>query len=81
MSHFERLTRDVQPLRVKLLGHPLYGMIDSLSNLRIFMEYHVFAVWDFMSLLKSLQRSQTSVEIPGVLGRTRLPLDSLMRSC
>ena len=64
MNHFERLTRDVQPLRVKLLGHPLYGMIDSLSNLRIFMEYHVFAVWDFMSLLKSLQRSQTSVEIP-----------------
>jgi len=63
MSPFERLTRDVQPLRVKLLEHPLYGMIDSLTNLRIFMEYHVFAVWDFMSLLKSLQRSQTSVEI------------------
>jgi Protein of unknown function (DUF3050) len=64
MSSFERLTRDVQPLRGKLLSHPLYGMIDSLTNLRIFMEYHVFAVWDFMSLLKSLQRSQTSVEIP-----------------
>jgi hypothetical protein len=64
MSQFARLTRDVQALRVKLLGHPLYGMIDSLTNLRIFMEYHVFAVWDFMSLLKSLQRSQTSVEIP-----------------
>ena len=64
MSPFESLTRDVQPLRVKLLGHPLYGMIDSLTTLRVFMEYHVFAVWDFMSLLKSLQRSQTSVEIP-----------------
>ena len=64
MSPFERLTKDIQPLRVKLLEHPLYGMIDSLTNLRIFMEYHVFAVWDFMSLLKSLQRSQTSVEIP-----------------
>ncbi|MGC2727683.1 MAG: DUF3050 domain-containing protein [Candidatus Sulfotelmatobacter sp.] len=64
MSPFEKLTRHIQPLRVKLLEHPLYGMIDSLTNLRIFMEYHVFAVWDFMSLLKSLQRSQTSVEIP-----------------
>jgi hypothetical protein len=64
MNQFETLTRDVQPLRVKLLRHPLYGMIDSLTNLRIFMEYHVFAVWDFMSLLKALQRSQTSVEIP-----------------
>ena len=59
MSPFESLTKDVQPLRVKLLGHPLYGMIDSLTTLRVFMEYHVFAVWDFMSLLKSLQRSQT----------------------
>ncbi len=64
MSYFEGLIRDVQPLRAKLLKHPLYGMIDSLSNLRVFMEYHVFAVWDFMSLLKSLQRSQTSVDIP-----------------
>src|SRR3984885_5822496 len=64
MAPLGGLPRDFQALRVKLLRHPLYGMIDSLTNLRIFMEYHVFAVWDFMSLLKSLQRSQTSVEIP-----------------
>jgi Protein of unknown function (DUF3050) len=64
MDHFRRLVADVEPLRAKLLGHPVYGMIDSLTNLRIFMEHHVFAVWDFMSLLKSLQRSETSVEVP-----------------
>jgi hypothetical protein len=64
MSYFERLTEDVEPLRARLLAHPVYRMIDSLTNLRIFMEHHVFAVWDFMSLLKSLQRSATCVEVP-----------------
>jgi hypothetical protein len=64
MNHFERLTTDVQPLRAELLKHPVYGMIESLSALRIFMEHHVFAVWDFMSLLKALQKSETSVEVP-----------------
>jgi Protein of unknown function (DUF3050) len=64
VNRYSRLVEDIQPLRAQLLRHPVYGMIDSLANLRIFMEHHVFAVWDFMSLLKSLQRSETSVEVP-----------------
>jgi hypothetical protein len=56
----ERLT----PLKAALLNHPIYREIDRLDSLRLFMEHHAFAVWDFMSLLKALQRRLCCVEIP-----------------
>jgi hypothetical protein len=36
-------------LRAALLDHPLYVQVVSVTDLRRFMEDHVFAVWDFMS--------------------------------
>lgn len=60
------LKQEIEPLRKQLLNHPLYSSIQSLSQLQIFMEYHVFAVWDFMSLLKSLQRNLTCTDIPWI---------------
>jgi len=55
---------DLAPLRSSLLKHRLYGRMESLESLRIFMKDHVFAVWDFMSLLKALQRALTCVQVP-----------------
>lgn len=50
----------------QLLNHPLYSKISTPEHLRCFMEHHVFAVWDFMSLLKALQVNLTRTTTPWV---------------
>lgn len=54
----------IEPLRERLRSHPLYSSVTTLERLRLFMQSHVYAVWDFMSLLKSLQRALTCVDVP-----------------
>jgi Protein of unknown function (DUF3050) len=39
----------------RLEDHPIWPQLSSLERVQCFMEHHVWAVWDFMSLLKSLQ--------------------------
>ena len=51
-------------LRAALLDHPIYTRVASVADLRQFMEDHVFAVWDFMSLLKRLQQDMTCIRVP-----------------
>ncbi|RZK55303.1 MAG: DUF3050 domain-containing protein [Hymenobacter sp.] len=62
----KELQAELQPARQQLVDHPLYYSITSLADLRVFMQHHVFAVWDFMSLLKALQRDLTCTTLPWV---------------
>ena len=64
MVYIERLRARLAPLRAALACHPVYGRIDGPAALRLFMEHHVFAVWDFMSLLKALQRRLCCNDVP-----------------
>ncbi|MCW3127556.1 MAG: hypothetical protein JWO03_3214 [Bacteroidetes bacterium] len=65
-KHIDRLKADIEPIRQQIVAHQLYNHITSIEQLHSFMEHHVYAVWDFMSLLKSLQRSLTCVDMPWV---------------
>ncbi|NVK50573.1 MAG: DUF3050 domain-containing protein [Cyclobacteriaceae bacterium] len=60
----DSLISSVKKERDELLNHPLYQNLETLEDFRIFMEYHVFAVWDFMSLLKALQLRLTGMSLP-----------------
>lgn len=60
------LQQQIAPARQRLLQNGVYHRLRTLPDLRQFMEHHVFAVWDFMSLLKALQRDLTCVAVPWV---------------
>ena len=62
----DRLEEEIAQARQTVVKHPLYAALTSQHAIRTFMEHHVFAVWDFMSLLKSLQCNLTCVEVPWV---------------
>jgi len=62
--HIVRIQQVIEPLRQEIINHKVYSVINDLDDLKIFMQYHIYAVWDFMSLLKSLQINLTCTTIP-----------------
>ena len=63
-NRIEWLLQQVATQREAVVNHPLYQQVNSPTSLRVFMENHSFAVWDFMSLLKALQKHTTCVSVP-----------------
>ena len=61
-SRIEAIRNTLKPMRVRLLAHEIYIQLETLDDLREFMEHHVFAVWDNLSQLKALQNSISSAD-------------------
>ena len=58
------VNNNIQSYKNQLLNHALYEKVQTMDDLRIFLENHVYAVWDFMSLLKALQSKLTCTITP-----------------
>ena len=66
MNNINNLLNNISETRKELINHPLYARLNSEQAIANFMETHVYAVWDFMSLVKALQIDLTSVKLPWV---------------
>lgn len=58
------ILHETEALREQLLSHALYEAVTSPSDLQIFMQHHVFAVCDFMWLVKRLQNEICGTNYP-----------------
>ena len=65
-SNIEHIEKELAGLRNELKNHSLYKKLHTIEDVQTFMSLHVFAVWDFMSLLKAIQMNLTCVSIPWI---------------
>ena len=65
-KYLAELETEISGLVNQLVSHPVYEGIKNLDHLKGFMENHIYAVWDFMSLLKALQINLTCVNLPWI---------------
>lgn len=58
------INNKIEIQKQQLLNHSLYDKVKTIEDLHRFLECHVYAVWDFMSLLKALQNKLTCTTTP-----------------
>lgn len=54
----------IRPLQQALNQHPIYENLHTLHDLQLFMQHHVYSVWDFMSVIKYLQQQVAPTQVP-----------------
>lgn len=63
-QEMKQIQANLEEIRRDIVNHQSYKAIQSIEDIRIFMEHHIYAVWDFMSLLKALQNQLTCTQVP-----------------
>ena len=59
-----KINENLIPYREEITNHPIYKSLKNVEDIAVLMEHHVYAVWDFMSLLKALQSQLTCTSSP-----------------
>lgn len=54
----------IKLLRKELAMHPVYAAVQNMDDLTLFMQHHIYSVWDFMSLVKYLQNQIAPARTP-----------------
>ena len=63
-KNIQHINTQIAEHKRDIVNHPLYSQLNTIEDVQKLMEVHVYAVWDFMSLLKGLQIELTRTTLP-----------------
>ena len=72
-KNIQHINTQIAECKKDVVNHPLYNQLNTIEDVQKLMEIHVYAVWDFMSLLKGLQIELTCTTLPWKpIGNTKI---------